>query len=85
MRTTLRFPSVSLDPLHPLAVMAARPETTGLGSPNSLRPLHSEEPVLVLTKAHLLQVCLQVFIQKNFLRLSMQDGTSPAQLGTGWG
>lgn len=85
MGITLRFPSVSLGPQHPLAVKAAGAEkTTGLGGPNSPWFLHSEAPVLVLTKAHMLWVCLQVITEKNLFRLPRQDGLSPAQLGTGF-
>lgn len=59
-------------------------KTTRLGTPKSPWVLRSRAPVLVLRKAHVLWVCLQVFTQKNLLRHPRQGGPSPAQLGTGF-
>lgn len=85
MGTTLRVPGVCLDPQHLLAVTAVGAEKmTSLGCPNSLWFPHGKAPVLVLTKAHVLWVCLQVFTEKNLLRFTRQDDLSPAQLGAGF-
>ena len=73
-----------LDPQPPLCSEGCGGrEDHQAGGPNSPWFPHSEAPVLVLAEAHVLWVYLQVFTEKNLLRLSRQDGLSPAELGTG--